>query len=177
MTVDLDTRLLRAFVAVAEELNFTRAAERLFLAQQALSSQIAQLETRLDAKLFARTTRRVTLTAAGERLLPHARAVLDAGIAELAAARGTLRVGMSGTAMVPLVGDAIRAFRERHPAVELEVTNAGLNQAAGGLREGAVDAAFVRPPFLDRRAARADRDRLAHRRGLRARARARADRD
>jgi DNA-binding transcriptional LysR family regulator len=76
--VDLDTRLLRAFVAVAEDLNFTRAAERLHLAQQALSSQIRQLETRLGLTLFERTTRRVEPTAAATALLPHARAALEA---------------------------------------------------------------------------------------------------
>src|SRR5204862_6268900 len=107
--VDLDTRLLRAFVTVAEELNFTRAAERLLLAQQALSAQIRQLETRLGVRLFERTTRRVRLTAAGELLLPDARAVVqarDAGLQELEAARGVAgagrRVGLSGTATEPL---------------------------------------------------------------------------
>jgi DNA-binding transcriptional LysR family regulator len=152
--VDLDTRLLRAFVTVAEELNFTRAAQRLFIAQQALSSQVQQLESRLGARLFERTTRRVSLTAAGERLLPHAVATLralDAGMDELEAAqraeRATLRLGLSGTAMVPLVGATTRLFAERHPDVELKVSNTGLNQPAAGLREGAVDVAFVRPPF------------------------------
>lgn len=154
--VDLDTRLLRAFVTVAEELNFTRAAERLFVAQQALSSQIQQLETRLGAKLFERTTRKVTLTPDGERLLPHAIAVLaalDTGVAELHAAlratRATLRVGLSGTAMVPVVTETLRVFGERHPDVELLVTNAGLDRPAAGLHEGEVDVAFVRPPFHD----------------------------
>src|SRR4051794_10528758 len=109
--VDLDTRLLRAFVTVADELNFTRAAARLFIAQQALSSQIHQLETRLGVKLFERTTRRVSLTDAGEQLLPHAIASLDAldagtGMLETRqrAERATLRVGLSGTAMVPMAG-------------------------------------------------------------------------
>jgi DNA-binding transcriptional LysR family regulator len=154
--VDLDTRLLRAFVAVAEELNFTRAAERLFIAQQALSSQVQQLETRLGVKLFERTTRRVSLTGAGEGLLPHAVAVLrawDAGVALLEAARrderATLRVGLSATAMVPVVSEATRRFTQRYPDVELKVSNAGLNQPAAGLREGIVDVAFVRPPFQD----------------------------
>ena len=152
--VDLDTRLLRAFVAVAEELNFTRAAERLFIAQQALSSQIQQLETRLGAKLFERTTRRVSLTETGERLLPHAvptLRTLDAGVAELEAARraerATLRVGLSGTAMVPLAGETMRLFAERHPEVELKVSNTGLDRPGASLKEGDVDVAFVRPPF------------------------------
>lgn len=154
--VDLDTRLLRAFVAVAEELNFTRAAERLFVAQQALSAQIRQLERRLGVQLFERTTRKVALTAAGERLLPHVVATLralDAGVGELEAGlrsqRATLRVGLAGTAMVPAVSEALRLFAERHPAVKLDVSNAGLDRPAAGLREGSVDAAFVRPPFLD----------------------------
>ena len=150
--MDVDTRLLRAFVAVAEELNFTRAAQRLFIAQQALSSQVQQLETRLNAKLFERTTRRVALTAAGERLLPHARAALsalDAGVEALQALTRTLRVGMSATATVPLVGETLRRFADRHPDVELVLSNAPMNQPSGGLREGAVDVAFVRPPFVD----------------------------
>lgn len=153
---DLDTRLLRAFVTVAEELNFTRAAERLTLAQQALSAQVRQLEARVGARLFERTTRKVELTADGERLLPHARAVLealDAGFAELEAARreagSVLRIGLSATAMVPLTGETMRRFSERHPEVRLVVTNAGLDRPAAGLHEGLVDVAFVRRPFRD----------------------------
>jgi DNA-binding transcriptional LysR family regulator len=153
--VDLDTRLLRAFVTVADELNFTRAGERLFIAQQALSAQVRQLETRLGVKLFERTTRKVSLTDAGERLLPHATAALealDAGVARLEAARraerSTLRVGLSGTAMVPIAGETMRLFAERHPDVALKVSNTGLNQPDAGLKEGTVDVAFVRPPFV-----------------------------
>ena len=70
---ELEIRSLRYFVAAAEELNFTRAAELLFVAQQALSREIQRLETRLGTKLFLRTTRRVTLTPDGERLLIRAR--------------------------------------------------------------------------------------------------------
>lgn len=154
--VDLDTRLLRAFVTVADELSFTRAAERLVLAQQALSSQIQQLETRLGARLFERTTRKVALTEAGERLLPHALAVLaalDAGLAELASAQRaadtTLRVGLSATAMVPLTGETMRRFAAAHPEVELVVSNAGLHVPDAGLHDGSVDVAFVRLPFRD----------------------------
>jgi DNA-binding transcriptional LysR family regulator len=76
MTGELDLRLLRHFVAVAEELHFTRAAARLFLAQQALSRDITRLERQLGLRLFTRTTRKVALTPDGERLLVRARALL-----------------------------------------------------------------------------------------------------
>lgn len=75
---DIDPRLLRAFVTVAEELHFTRAAARLYVAQQALSRDIRRLERELGAELFVRTTRQVSLTPDGERLLPHARRVIAA---------------------------------------------------------------------------------------------------
>ena len=71
--IDLDLRTLRHFVAVAEELNFTRAAARLFVAQQAISRDIRRLEERLGTQLFVRTTRRVTLTTEGQRVLDRAR--------------------------------------------------------------------------------------------------------
>lgn len=153
---DLDSRLLRAFVALAEELNFTRAAHRLHLAQQALSTQIQQLETRVGERLFDRTTRSVALTEAGERLLPHARAVIgaiDAGLGELEAARraarGTLRVGLATTAVVPMVGETLRRFAKDHPDIHLAVSNHGMIDPSAGLRAGAVDVGFVRPPFTD----------------------------
>jgi DNA-binding transcriptional LysR family regulator len=73
---DLDIRILRYFVVVAQELNFTRAAARLFVAQQAVSRDIRRLERRLGTPLFVRTTRRVTLTAEGERLLVRARELI-----------------------------------------------------------------------------------------------------
>lgn len=74
----MEPRLLRGFVAVAEELHFTRAAARLYVAQQALSRDVRRLEAALGAVLFVRTTRAVELTADGERLLPLARRVLAA---------------------------------------------------------------------------------------------------
>ena len=105
--VDVHTRKLRSFVAVAEELHFSRAAERLFIAQQALSRQIRDLEQEVGAQLFVRTTREVTLTPAGEAYLAGVRdalAVLDAAAASAArldrTLSGTLHLGyIAGAAL------------------------------------------------------------------------------
>src|SRR3954465_2011023 len=84
----IEPRLLRAFLAVAEELHFTRAAARLYVAQQALSRDVRRLERELGVELFVRSTRQVALTADGERLVPYARRVLGAQEELLAAFRG-----------------------------------------------------------------------------------------
>ncbi len=89
--VDLDGRLLRYFTAVADELNFTRAARRLHIAQQTLSDGIAQLERDLGVQLFTRTTRSVTLTAAGIAIRPHCAAALAESDRLQAAARASGR--------------------------------------------------------------------------------------
>jgi DNA-binding transcriptional LysR family regulator len=151
--LDVDTRLLRAFVAVSEELNFTRAAERLHLAQQALSAQIRQLEGRLGVALFERTTRRVGLTAAGEALLPEARSVLAAlergvGAAQRAGREGAaLNVSLFPLSTTELTGTILRTFAERHPGIELSIAHAPMAEALAGLRAGRADVAFVRPPL------------------------------
>lgn len=148
--VDLDTRLLRAFVTVAEELNFTRAAERLHLAQQALSSQIRQLETRLGVTLFERTTRRVEPTAAAGALLPHARAALDAVDQGVTAARGDgapLVVALFPLASTELTGTILRAHADAHPGTALEVRPFSVGDAIAALRSGRAHVAFVRPPL------------------------------
>lgn len=75
--MDIDPRLLPAFVVLAEELHFTKASQRLYIAQPALSQQIRRLEAQLGFELFDRTTRRVELTRAGELFLPGARRALD----------------------------------------------------------------------------------------------------
>src|ERR1700754_2658899 len=97
MSAHVDPRLLRAFLVVAEELHFTRAAARLYVAQQALSRDIRRLERELGAELFVRTTRQVALTAAGERLLPYARRVLQA--------QDDLAAAFSGAERRPLLVD------------------------------------------------------------------------
>jgi DNA-binding transcriptional LysR family regulator len=151
---DLDPRLLRAFVAVAEELSFSRAAERMGLAQQALSAQVRQLESRLEAKVFKRTTRRVSLTPAGEALLPHARdalAAVDAGVEAVrrSAADAANAIAVAGIAEAGDVGTAIlERFARDFPEIAVSVSDLLPPQALleeGGGPPAAV--AFVRPPF------------------------------
>lgn len=152
--MQIDVRQLRYFVAVAEELNFTRAAHRLNVVQQSLSSAIARLESSLGFKLFERSSRVVTLTERGLQWLPRAREVLAAVERAQTAARdlatgsaGTLRVGLAATAAVELTPAMLRAFTERHPQVRLLTEHYGFEDPTGGLRGRATDVAVVRPPF------------------------------
>ncbi|MET9927712.1 MULTISPECIES: LysR family transcriptional regulator [unclassified Streptomyces] len=148
---DTAPRLLRAFLAVAEELHFTRAAARLFVAQQALSRDIRRLERELGAELFVRTTRQVTLTPDGERLLPYARRVLDAH-AGLAAAFGG---GAARPLLVDLNSDGMTAARvlerARQLAPECELMarfESGLTWAASEILAGRLDVSFGRAAGL-----------------------------
>ncbi|MFH8895840.1 LysR family transcriptional regulator [Streptomyces coeruleorubidus] len=147
----LDPRLLRAFVTVAEELHFTRAAVRLHTAQQALSRNVRRLERELGAELFVRTTRQVTLTPDGERLLPYARRVLQAQEELLAAfdqARPLL-VDLNSPGLVTPRRVLYRA-RELAPGHELMARyESGLTGAAGELLAGRLDASFGRFAGLD----------------------------
>ena len=146
MAHDPDPRLLRAFVAVAQTLHFTRAAAQLYVAQQALSRDIRRLEREVGAALFDRTTRQVVLTSEGERLLPYARAVL--------AAYDELRTA-TATEVRPLVVDAgapvstgqrvLDHARERAPEVEFVARyRSGLAGAVGEIRGGQLDVSFGR---------------------------------
>jgi DNA-binding transcriptional LysR family regulator len=150
----VDPRLLRAFLAVAEELHFTRAAARLYVAQQALSRDIRRLERELKADLFVRNTRRVALTPDGERLLPYARRVLEAQDALLAAfgrAEAEQRPLLVDVNSPGLVGERILArARELAPDCELMARfESGLTGAAAELLAGRLDASFGRFAGLD----------------------------
>ena len=154
VTAPIELRHLRYFLAVAEELSFTRAARRLNVVQQTLSEGIAQLEHLLGLRLFERATRPVRLTDAAERWLPYAREALDSAGRAADAARhlrsghtATLRVGLAATAAFPLTPVLLEAFRTRHPQVALSTRHYGFSDPAGGLREGETDVAIVRPPF------------------------------
>lgn len=146
----LDFRALRYFVAVAEELHFTRAAERMYIAQPALSEQVRRLEDELGVELLRRTTRKVELTPAGEEFLLRARRILaeaDAALAEASlAARGetgSIRVATGATAGLDLVSDVLHAFREARPKVHVDLHQIEWQDYFGGVNEGSADAAFV----------------------------------
>jgi DNA-binding transcriptional LysR family regulator len=145
---------LRYFLAVTEELNFTRAARRLSVAQQTLSEGIVQLEAILGLRLFERTTRPVQLTDAGVGWLPYAREALDAAERAHDAAghlrkgfTARLRVGLAATAAFPLTPKLLEAFRARHPQVALSTRHFDFSDPTGGLLTGETDIAIVRPPF------------------------------
>ncbi|MFJ4684495.1 LysR family transcriptional regulator [Streptomyces sp. NPDC088789] len=157
MTPDVHGRDLRYFVAVAEELHFTRAAERLYVSQPALSKQIRALERQLGVDLFRRDPQGVMLTPAGEALLPHARRVLDAwarGAAAVeearAAQRSTLVVGMSTS---PGRGGLLPAIRSRftaaHPEATVRLRQISWDDPSAGLADGDTDVAFVWLPLRE----------------------------
>ncbi|MFD5324839.1 LysR family transcriptional regulator [Streptomyces sp. NPDC127092] len=155
MTTDVHGRDLRYFLAVAEELHFTRAAERLYVSQPALSKQIRALERQLGAPLFDRDRHGVRLTDVGTALLPHARAVLAAwdeaeGAVRAAReeARGTLVVGMSTSPGRGGLLPAIRSrFTEAHPRARTRLRQIGWEDPTAGLADGSSDVAFVWLPL------------------------------
>jgi DNA-binding transcriptional LysR family regulator len=156
--MDLDLRLVRSFLAVADELHFGRAAEELGIAQPVLSQQVQRLERQLGVTLLARTSRSVALTPAGVALRDRGRALLrqaDAGLDEVARiARGEvgrLDIGMVHSTVAidaehggPVEG--IRRFRARHPGVEVRVREGFTVDLMDALRRGELDVAVVRDP-------------------------------
>ncbi|HVI88975.1 MAG TPA: LysR family transcriptional regulator [Dongiaceae bacterium] len=153
----MELRHLRYFIAVAEELHFTRAAERLGIQQPPLSLQIRQLEEELGTPLFRRLTRGVRLTESGIWLLDEARRILEhvervkAGVQSRARGEtGRVRVGFAGaTYFHPLVPSAIGAFRQRYPGVVLLPEQSNTPHLIAGLRAGEIDVAFIRPPVTE----------------------------
>ena len=148
----MELRHLRYFVAVAEELHFTRAAERLHIAQPPLSQQIRALETALGVQLFERTRRSVALTDAGHALLIRARTVLSVTQAlpeELQrVARGEvgqLRIGFSSTLpLTKVLRDVVAEHRRTHPDVALQLREMHSQRQFDSLRRGELDVGLVR---------------------------------
>ena len=154
MTPDL--RELRYFVAVAEELNFTRAAQRLHVSQPALSATVRQLEVRVGVTLLQRTTRKVELTAAGQTLLVHARMVLDASSSLDGALRahrdgGRLRVGIFAHGAGALTLPILQAFEAERPDVDVEVSEVNAVTVVTALVDGRVDVLIVPGDIDDER--------------------------
>ncbi|MEU1529338.1 LysR family transcriptional regulator [Streptomyces fagopyri] len=146
----MELRHLQHFVAVAEDQHFTRAAERLMVSQSGLSSSIRALERELQAPLFVRTTRRVTLTEAGrallgeaERVLAQVRAAHDAVAAVQGLLRGTLSLGTEQCIAGVHVAKLLIAFRRRHPDVEIRLRQAGSGALAEEVAAGRLDLAFA----------------------------------
>lgn len=149
----MDLQQMRYVVAIAEERSFTRAAERCFVVQSSLSHQIKALERELGVTLFARTSRRVELTPAGEAFLASARVSLDAADrarADATAAtgelRGTLTVGVIPTVTAIDIPRALRQFREAHPLVQVRLRSGGSDAFITAIVDGAMDAAVLGLP-------------------------------
>jgi DNA-binding transcriptional LysR family regulator len=152
----VELRHLRYFVAVAEELHFRRAAERLHVSQPPLSQQIRALERELGVTLFERNRRRVELTAPGRALLTEARAVLAAvdhavDLTQRVARgeAGALAVGFVGSAMYGALPDVLRDFRAARPGVELKLRELPTGAALEALAEERIDVGVVRPAQVD----------------------------
>jgi DNA-binding transcriptional LysR family regulator len=149
----MELRHLRSFIAVAEELHFGRAAERLNLAQSPLSQQIKRLERELGVRLFERSRRKVELTEAGRAMLDEARAAIAHADRAADAARGAaegrygvLDVGFLGTAALELLPRIVPPFRAHAPGAELRLVEAASRELLAALRQRRLDVVFARPP-------------------------------
>ncbi|TDO50699.1 DNA-binding transcriptional LysR family regulator [Kribbella sp. VKM Ac-2527] len=148
----MELRQLRYFVTVAEELHFGKAAERLNIVQPAVSQQVARLERELGLRLLDRSSRRVTLTGDGERMLREARAVLAAAdraaevAAELVAGQaGVLRIGTS-SGLRERLERGLSELRRTVPGIEIKLSSRPPGEQVEAVRSGELDVAFVRGP-------------------------------
>ena len=150
----MDIRQLKSFIAVANTLNFGRAARQLHLSQSALSTQIQNLEAHLGVSLLARNRRSVRLTPAGESVLSDSESLLaQIAALELRAARigsgesGHLRIGFVASATAQLIPSIVLAFRKLHPGVSFDLRNIPTSVQVDALKNGTLDVGFVRLPF------------------------------
>ena len=146
----MELRQLEAFVVVATELHFGRAAEQLHMGQPTLSETIRRLERELGTPLFARTTRRVALTAAGTELVGHAKLILDSVATARAAVRrvgsgdsGTVRLGITPPVAPVLAPHLVELFTRQAPQVTLEVERMWLPRLTQAVADGTVDVAIT----------------------------------
>ena len=146
----MELRQLEYVVAVAEEASFTRAAARTHVAQPGISAQVRRLEEELGERLFDRSGRTVTLTAAGEAVLPFARAALSAvasarqAVEDLSGlVRGQVSVGMVTACPVELMPAAVAGFHREHADVEISLVEDGSDDLLAGVAAGRIDLALV----------------------------------
>ena len=149
----MELRHLRYFVAVAEELHFSRAAERLNVAQPAVSEQVRKLEDELGVRLLNRTQRSVSLTNAGAAMLEEARRVLQQAERTIAAARDArdrdvnrLRVGYLADSLPPVMHRALQQLQKRMPNTRVSLETGTPRHLIEEVHAGAVDAAVVSLP-------------------------------
>src|SRR5690606_554748 len=150
----LDTRLLKCFAVVAEELHFGRAAKRLFMTQPPLSQNIRKLEAQLQVQLLVRSTRSVRLTPAGE-LLKRRITALEKEMAQTIRAvrelhfgeKGRLRIALTPSAAYSTFPQCLHAFRQTYPDVTVELIEMNSSEMPDALRHGRLDMALMRPPF------------------------------
>lgn len=155
--MNVELRQLRYFVAVAEELHFGRAAARLHMTQPPLSQTIQALEAALGTPLFARTQRRVELTAAGAAVLPEALRILErvgmlADMAQRAAsgASGHLTLSFVSTADYNVLPTLLRELRETHPHIHIDLREATTDVQLDDLLQKRIDAGLLIPPLSDK---------------------------
>jgi DNA-binding transcriptional LysR family regulator len=146
---------LASFVAVADELHFTRAAARLNVAQPALTKRIQQLEAALGVRLFVRTRRSVRLTSEGDVLVDKARHVIRAGEDLAATARrlsdgelGRVRIGFTPSAPHHVLPSLMQAFRRQHPAISCMLAEASSEDQIRQILDGELDVGILRPPVV-----------------------------
>jgi DNA-binding transcriptional LysR family regulator len=152
----MELKQLKYFVAVAEELHFTRAAARLKMAQPPLSFQIRQLENELELRLFERTKRKVALTSAGRVFLHEAYRLLGSASAAVRAAQrayrgetGRLHLGFVGSAAYRLLPALVRRYRAEYPEVQLTLHELSSAQQGEAFEAGRIDVGLVHPPVRE----------------------------
>jgi DNA-binding transcriptional LysR family regulator len=151
----MELRHLRYFVAVADAMNFTKAAAQLGIGQPPLSQQIQQLEKEIGSPLFDRLPRGIQLTAVGEVFLADAREILQRAVDAIENARraargetGQLRLGYAvSSAFHPLLSNFVHAFRERYLHVHLTLIEGNTVKLSEDLANGLIDIALIRPPY------------------------------
>jgi DNA-binding transcriptional LysR family regulator len=154
MEVDLDLAQMRSVVVLAEELNFGRAAAKLYISQPALTKQIHKIERTLGGPLFLRTPRQLTVTRSGKVLVEHARAVLrDAQLAidisrsAMRGEAGLLRIGFGLPSLATGLPDLVQRFRRRFPGVQIAMREMSSPPQLQALKDRTLDVGFVRLPI------------------------------